>query len=390
MLSVKHPIWKAGAGSLLLLALVVLQPGDATAAPPRLGVGVAQRARPAVDGFARGMALGMYSGISNRVLNRKLREVKALGVSHVSLVVSWSMENVNSTRISARARYSTPDADLRRMIMRARSMKMEVFLFPIIEVHQRSLGQWRGTIKPPDWDAWWRNYRRFIMHYARIAAQTNVAMFCVGSELVSTEHDRARWKTLISQVRQVYTGKLVYSANWDHYQPVSFWDLVDVAGLTAYYKIADGTYATEDWMVRQWMRIRRRLNRWSVREIKRPFIFTEVGYPSRDGGAVEPWDYTKGTPIDLEEQRRAFSAFTRAWNGSTRLAGVFFWDWYGQGGPSCRRYTPRRKPAAEVIRRWFRRKAKIQRAWRRRGRSGWGAFPSRCLDDRIDSRSPCM
>jgi len=341
-----------------------------------------------VDRFVRGMALGMYSGISNRKLNRKLREVKSLGVSHVSLVVSWSMDDVHSARIAARAGYSTPDAVLRRMIRRARSMGLEVFLFPIIEVHKRSLGQWRGTIKPPDWDAWWRDYTRFILHYARIAARTDVSMYCVGSELVSTEHDRARWKTLISRVRKIYTGKLLYSANWDHYRPVSFWDLVDVAGLTAYYKIADGTYATEEWMVRQWLIIRKELSRWSRREIKRPFIFTEVGYPSRDGGAVEPWDYTKDTRPDPEEQRKAYSAFTRAWTGSTRLAGVFFWDWYGEGGPKCRRYTPRGKPAARVIRRWYRKKAKIQRV-RGRGHRGWGEFPSRCLDDRLETRGPC-
>ena len=122
-----------------------------------------------------------------------------------------------------------------------------------------------------------------------------------------------------------------------------------------------------------------------------PFIFTEVGYPSRDGAAVEPWDYTKSTPVDLEEQRRAFSAFTRAWTGSRQLAGVFFWDWYGEGGAKCRRYTPRGKPAARVIQRWFRRKAKAYRERTLpRGRGGWGAFPSRCLDDRIDPRSPCM
>ena len=382
MLSVKHPMRGAGGRRLLAglpaLALLLL-PASGLAGPA------------AGDGFVRGMALGMYSGISERKLDRKLREVKALGVTHVSMVVSWSMDTVHSTRIAFRARYSTPDDVLTRMITRARAMDLEVFLFPIIEVHQRSLGQWRGTIKPPDWDAWWRNYSRFILHYARIAARQGVAMYCVGSELVSTEHDRARWKRLITRVRQVYTGKLIYSANWDHYVPVSFWDLVDVAGLTAYYKIADGNYATEQWMELQWRRIRRRLNRWSVREIKRPFIFTEVGYPSRDGGAVEPWDYTKDTRVDLEEQRRAVSAFTRAWRGSRQLAGVFFWDWYGEGGPRCRRYTPRGKPAAAVIRRWFRHKARVHKV--KKGPAapgGWGAFPSRCLDDRMDLGGPCM
>ncbi len=373
MPSVKHPIRTVA----LLLALL---PSPAHGRPPSVGHG---------GGFVRGMALGMYSGMPQD-LDRKLREVRALGVSHVSLVVSWSMDTVRSTTIAPRKGWATPDDVLVKMIRRSKAMGLEVFLFPIIEVHQRSMGQWRGTIKPPSWDTWWRQYTRFIMHYARISARSGVAIYSVGSELVSTEHDRKRWSALIGQVRSVYTGKLAYSANWDHYSPVRFWDLVDVTGLTAYYKIAEGNYATEEWMTLQWKKIRKDMSRWSRRVSRRPFIFTEVGYPSRDGGAVEPWDYTKDTPVDLEEQRRAFAAFVKAWQGSKQLAGVFFWDWYGDGGAKCRRYTPRRKPASRVIRRWFQAKKKLHRARQvERGRGGWGEFPSRCLDDRMDRRGPC-
>ena len=342
--------------------------------------------------FIRGMALGMYSGISDEKLNRKLAELKALQVSHVSLVVSWSMDHVRSETIAPHKQFSTPDADLLRMIRRARIRGLKVFLFPIIEVHQRAIGQWRGTIKPPSWDRWWRQYTRFVLHYARIASRSGVELYSVGSELVSTERERGRWQTLIARVRKVYKGPLAYSANWDHYEPVSFWDLVDVTGLTAYYKIAEGNYATEEWMTRRWRTIRRKLSRWSRTKTGRGFVFTEVGYPSRDGGAVEPWDYTKPTRPDPEEQRRAFSAFTRAWSGSRQLDGVVFWDWYGEGGPKCRRYTPRGKPAAGVIRRWFsaKRQAERQARRRRKGKGGWGAFPAWCLDDRMETRRPCF
>lgn len=379
MPSVKHPI-RAAEALLTLLALLALLPSPAHGRPPTVGDG---------STFVRGMALGMYSGMP-RDLDRKLREVKALGVSHVSLVVSWSMDTVRSRTISPRKGWATPDDVLVKMIRRSKAMGLEVFLFPIIEVHQRSMGEWRGTITAPDWDDWWKQYTRFIMHYARISARAGVAMYSVGSELVSTEHDRKRWKVLITRVRSVYTGKLAYSANWDHYEPVRFWDLVDVTGLTAYYKIAEGSYATEEWMTLQWRKIRKNLTRWSRHVSRRPFIFTEVGYPSRDGAAVEPWDYTKDTTVDLEEQRRAFSAFVKAWRGSRQLAGVFFWDWYGDGGAKCRRYTPRGKPASRVIRRWFRTKKRLQRARQvEQSSGGWGEFPSRCTDDRMDQRSPC-
>jgi hypothetical protein len=307
---------------------------------------------PLAPGFIRGVALGHYTDINPKKLERKLKEVKAVGASHVSLVVQWSTRDVRSTRLAPRKKHTTSDAKLALMISRAQAHGMKVVLFPIIDVQVRKPLEWRGVIKPPSWDAWWRSYRRFILHYARIAARTKVAIFCVGSELVTTEKMRKRWSSLIAAVKKTYRGKLLYSANWDHYDPVTFWDLVDYVGLTSYYTLAKRKDADEETMLRSWKRIRDKLVAWA-RKKKRKLLFTEVGYPSLDGAAVHPWDYTQGTPVDLEEQRRAYRAFVRAWTGVGELAGVVFWDWYGKGGPKSKRYTPHGKPAEQVIKRWF-------------------------------------
>ncbi|MCC6749519.1 MAG: hypothetical protein IT371_17775 [Deltaproteobacteria bacterium] len=303
--------------------------------------------------FLRGMALGHYTDLPRVELAAKLRELKALGASHVSIVAQWSTRDVRSTSIAPRPDHTTPDAVLERMIAHARTQGLSVLLFPILDVQRRKPLEWRGTLKPTDWDAWWRSYRRFILHYARLAARTRAAILCVGSELVTTEGMRERWVELIAEVRKVYRGALLYSANWDHFEPVSFWEHVDLVGVTAYHSLAQKNDAPEEEMYLSWLRVRDTLGRWS-RRLARPFIFTEVGYPSQDGGAVHPWDYTQGTAADPEEQRRAYRAFVRAWHGDKTLAGVFFWDWYGSGGLMDTQYTPRHKPAESVIRHWFR------------------------------------
>lgn len=320
------------------------------------GISARVSARPEVGprtpGFIRGMALGHYTDIRLSSLERKLKEVKALGTSHVSLVVQWSTHDVRSSRLAPRKDHTTSDRSLARMIQRAHAHGIKVILFPIVDVQVRKPLEWRGVIKPGSWDDWWKSYRRFVLHYARMAARTNVAVFCVGSELVTTEKMRKRWASLIKTVRGIYKGKLLYSSNWDHYDPVVFWDLVDYVGLTAYYTLAEKKDAPESTMYRSWLRIRDKLVAWA-RQKKRKLLFTEVGYPSLDGGAVHPWDYTQGTAADPEEQRRAFRAFARAWTNVPELQGVVFWDWYGKGGKGDTTYTPRHKPAEGVIRRWF-------------------------------------
>jgi hypothetical protein len=324
-----------------------------------LALALAVAPRPAAARpFVRGVALGLYSEIGPGPLERKLFEIASLGASHVSVPVVWSSLDVHSSTILPREGRSTPDETVARIAERARRHGLRVFLFPFIEVQRRKAQEWRGAIRPASWDVWWTHYRRFILHYAALAERTGADLLCVGSELVTTEKMRERWVELIREVRAVYRGRLVYSANWDHYEPVTFWDRVDVIGLTSYYKVAEKNDSSEEEMTAAWRRIADRLAEWS-RKVSRPVVFTEVGYPSLDGGAVQPWNYTLATPADPEEQRRAYRAFVRAWDGVKELGGVFFWDWYGDGGPRDTRYTPRGKPAEKVVRDWYRKKSMV-------------------------------
>ena len=83
-------------------------------------------------------------------------------------------------------------------------------------------------------------------------------------------------------------------------------------------------------------------------------IFTELGYRSVRHAAARPWDEVTKGELDLEMQRRCYEAFARVWNGERALAGVVFWNWVdGLGGSTDRGYTPRGKPAASVMARWF-------------------------------------
>ena len=108
-------------------------------------------------------------------------------------------------------------------------------------------------------------------------------------------------------------------------------------------------------LVASWRSVRDKILAWrrGAGLSDRPLVFTELGYASIDGCASKPWDYTQQTPIDLQEQALCYQAFFRAWSGRSELAGVFVYEWWGSGGLEDRGYTPRGKPAEEVVRRWF-------------------------------------
>ena len=48
--------------------------------------------------------------------------------------------------------------------------------------------------------------------------------------------------------------------------------------------------------------------------------------------------------LDLKSQELGFKAFYHVWLSSTHLHGVFFWNWWGLGGPQDSWYTLRGKP----------------------------------------------
>ncbi|MFH0901035.1 MAG: hypothetical protein V2A73_10435 [Pseudomonadota bacterium] len=303
----------------------------------------------------KGVALGLYHHEADErgfSFSTMLGEIKELGADYVSLVVSWKQHDTRSSTIASDKWATVPDNRLRAVIREARRRGLEVFLFPIIDLDIRRPLEWRGALAPKDIDLWWRHYERFVIHYARIAADEGVALFSIGSELCSTESWRDRWLHLIEAVERVYSGTLLYSANWDHYEQVSFWERLDYLGVTAYNEITRDRDAAESQLATAWTEARSRLAAFASTIGKR-IVITEVGYTSRDGTALHPWDYSGRGALDTEEQRRCYGAFVSVWKEEPSLFGVYFWNWFGAGGARDTTYTPKGKPAETVLRAWY-------------------------------------
>ena len=328
---------------LLVASLLAQAEGVSGAAP-----------RPGSEAFQKGMVLGIFSKTDPAYFRQSIREMQDLGVDSVSLVIPKVQKDVRSTGFYDDPWTTPSDESLRLAAREAHRLGMRVFFFPIIYVEDLKDGEWRGTIAPASWDIWFGHYERMILHYARLAAAERVEYFAVGSELCSTEKFRERWRRVIRKVRQVYPGKITYSANWDHLDPVSFGSDLDFLGMNAYYEVGRGNTADVESMVARWEEIQQGIRAWRQTNGGRPVVITEIGYPSRDGASIDPWNYLGDGEANQEEQRKCYEAFVRAWKSERMLAGVYFYLWWGNGGPDDRDYTPRGKPAQAVIEAWYR------------------------------------
>lgn len=299
----------------------------------------------------RGIALGMFAEDVSFSYAPLLKEIAAFGATHVALVVPLYQSNARTNDLGLHTRLSPTLSLLADTIREARHQHLEVTVFPIVRLARPAAGEWRGTLAPTNRRLWFRNYGELLGDLGAVAAQTGASRLVIGSELSSLDGDLESWRPLVERIRAVFPGRLVYSANWDHYQSASLFELVDEEGITGYFELRADARAPSDNAALEaaWHRVKGEILAWRQGRT-RPFLFTELGYRSRAGSTARPWDEAPGGRPDVDEQRRAFAAFRRVWAKTPGLDGVYIWNWYGWGGPESLGYVPRDKPAAAEVR----------------------------------------
>ncbi|HET6203206.1 MAG TPA: hypothetical protein VFI25_10445 [Planctomycetota bacterium] len=343
----------------LLFAALLLAAGTADERPaPDRPSGKAPHPRQVLlDEVHRGIVLGMHSKERGFDYGPALAEIADLGANWVSLSFVGLLDSVEATTIDRSSPRTPSDGDLVATIRKAKAKNLRVLVFPIVLLRSPGPDDWRGVLKPRDLAEWFRSLREFVLHYARIARDEGAEALSIGSEYCLQEKETESWRRIIRATREVYPGLLTYSANWDHYDVPQFWDELDFVGMSSYHRLSDSKDPSVSEMAKKWEGVRDEVVNRFAKKIGKKVAFTEVGYPSLDDGNEYPWNYLMKNAIDLEEQADCYRAFAAVWPRQEWLAGAYFYEWWGEGGPEDRSYTPRGKPAEKVLRDYFKRLA---------------------------------
>ena len=189
----------------------------------------------------RGVALGLFAEDVSFSYGPLLAEIVAVGATHVALVVPLYQTDATSHDIGLHTRFSPTLAALAEVVRAAKRDGLQVMVFPIIRLSSPGPGQWRGTLAPRDRDAWFKRYGELMGELGAVAGVTGATRLVVGSELSSLEDDLDHWRPLVERMRAIFSGKLVYSANWDHYRSTGLFDLVDEEGISGYFNLRDAS-----------------------------------------------------------------------------------------------------------------------------------------------------
>jgi hypothetical protein len=251
---------------------------------------------------------------------------------------------------------------IRTLARQADSLGMGVILKPHIWIGGYDEQQDRSEIgfeSDDEWARWERSYRRFLLIYARLAAEIDADALVLGTELSSVATTRPQFfRALADTVRTVYDGNLTYAANWhDEYRDIAFWDALDYIGVQAYFPLVDTPNPSLDTLQDRWRQHRADLKALHQRTGK-PIFFTEIGYRSAESAAEAPWRWPErdggGVPPDSVLQARCYRAFLSTMRNTPWFTGAVIWKWHprtSQERPTA--FTPQGKPAEQVLYRWF-------------------------------------
>jgi hypothetical protein len=330
--------------------LASLRPAaEASAAP-------AAKEKPFLKGISLAMLNSLDGGYHAPAVEKELDAFTRLGANAVSLMPFAFQRGADrpGLRFLNRRPASETDIGLIHAARAARARGMRVLWKPHIWVAGAS---WTGEIamkSEAEWAAWWRSYRRYVLHHALLARWAGADLFCVGVELSKTTGREAEWRDLIAAVRLFYPGPLTYAANWyGDLETVRFWDRLDFIGVDAYFPLAEKPGAGKADRERGARQVAERLAR-AARRFGKPILLTEVGFAAKQEAWMEP--NAEGGEYSEEDQAAAYEALLAALDHHPWLAGTFVWKAFSAPGVAGRLEADFRfqgRKAEGVVRRYY-------------------------------------
>jgi len=301
---------------LLAMALLGAAVSGCVAADPTQHVTLAYRSVPA-PAIQRGIDIDLYTYPGQDIAAAASADVayaKGLHANAISVSFPFFTPGPDSSIVEGNNTTPSP-AELALVASTAERAGLYVSLRPLLDEGPRSIDTSRTAWKPADPAAWFASYQKFLLPYAAMAQRTRIPEFIDGAEF-SAFGGSPFWNSLVTALRTVYRGTLVYANNWgipltgnggagvqesvDSYQPLKVPVRASLAQLIAGWRAYDRTLPSGT-------------------------VQTEIDIAAVPGAYAQPYQTTwKVTRLVPTIQTRWFTAACDA-VASERLGGIYFW-----------------------------------------------------------------
>ncbi|MEM9718497.1 MAG: hypothetical protein AAGA10_04590 [Bacteroidota bacterium] len=300
----------------------------------------------------------IYDGYLSQKAANSLNRMSNLGANSIAIVPYTGTGSINKPSEFGISNFAGGEND-ESVIMSAHFAQeegMSTLLKPQIWVR----GAWPGDLRmqsQEDWDQFFENYKKWILHYALLAELYEIEVFCIGVELKYTTLEQGeKWRDLIQDIRQVYSGPLVYAANWgEEFEGISFWDELDYVGIDFYYPLGKSNQISSNELRKNLEKELKKVEQVS-KTYNKPVLLTEIGFRSIEAPWQMPHEYAGSKSSKVQDQALCYEVVLASLQEQPWCKGIFWWKWPSYIAftqPQDRGYSPIGKPAEKVVEKWF-------------------------------------
>ncbi len=253
-----------------------------------------------------------------------LQKIKLNNIDWIAVNNWWFQDYLNSTDIHM-GDWSDSHENMTEFFTYAKSLGLHIMYKPMLNLEK--VYEWRSYIEFSE--EWMGNYTEWMVDCAKSAEEGGVEILSLGCEMGNMQIHTEEVREMIRQVREVYSGKLTYSANHDSFKFIDWWDDVDMIGVSMYSMMTVDWDPTVKEMTTVWNGKYRELEKLAMKWNK-PILFTEIGIQALEGSNMIPNDNQISQEYELEEMENYYRSLfeSKIWTASW-FKGAYWWIWDG-------------------------------------------------------------
>jgi hypothetical protein len=320
------------------------------------------------------------------LLGDAIKAVHSLDVNWLILSPTWTFTNGSPPILETLPSQDMLWPDLTSSINTAHQVNLNIGLYPIPHFPSQVDKWWQGATRD---FAWWvsffERYSNFILHHATVASDTKASTLILGGDWLNPalpggqlsngsssnvpQDSEARWRNLISKVRDRYTGKIGWALSYPNgiKNPPPFLDAVDQVYILWSAPLASQANASLSEMQSQAATIFDNDIQPFQQKIGKPIIIA-ISYPSIDRGSLGCIPILSGGCLDyvslnlpnpdipdlllnLQDQANAYNAVLSAINTRSWISGYISMGYYPPAILQDKSISIHGKPASGVF--WY-------------------------------------
>jgi hypothetical protein len=320
------------------------------------------------------------------LFSQAINNVQSLKVNWLILSPTWTFTNAAPPILEPLSSHDMLYPDLISSINFAHQHGLSIGIFPIPNFPVDMSSWWQIPTRDYYWwVSFFERYSNFILHHASVASSTNAATLILGGDWLDPalpgghledgsssnvpQDAETRWRVLISQVRERYSGKIAWALSYPDgvRNPPPFLDTVDQIYILWTAQLADQPNASlVDMQARANAIINQDISPFQ-QQVGKPVIIA-ISYPSIDGGSLGCiailgggcLDYNLLNPpnpdipelvLNLQDQANAYNGVLSAINDNDWITGFVSMGFYPPAILQDKSTSIHGKPASGVL--WY-------------------------------------